>query len=55
MPCAVAVPPLGCVVVAGAPLDVVVAGGVVAVEAAVVVFALVWVELVVEELDVPVV
>jgi hypothetical protein len=46
-------------VVAGAPPDVVVvAGGVVAVEAAVVVFALVWVELAVEEeevLDVPVV
>ena len=52
VPCAVAVPPLAAVVVsAGAPPDVVVAGGVVPVEAPVVVPALVCVELPVEELD----
>jgi hypothetical protein len=46
VPCAVAVPPLAAVVVAaGAPPDVVVAGGVVPVEAPVVVPALVCVEL----------
>jgi hypothetical protein len=52
VPCAVAVPPLDAVVVpAGAPPDVVVAGGVVPVEAPVDVSGLVCVELPVEELD----
>lgn len=54
MPWAVAVPPLGWVVVPVEPPEVVVAGEV-PVDAAVVVFAVVPVELDVEELDAPVV